>query len=59
MKHPKLTLQEAPKKNYIVNLLKQLQYFILCNMMCSGALKSNIVSGLSGLVNIAFQCPII
>ena len=57
MKHPKLTLQEAPQKNYIVNLLKQLQHFILCNMMCSGALKSNIVSGLLPWSIFPFSAP--
>jgi hypothetical protein len=30
------------KKMGMLNVIKQLQHFILCNMMCYGALKSNI-----------------
>jgi hypothetical protein len=29
----------------MLNVIKQLQHFILCNMMCYGALKSNIDQG--------------
>jgi hypothetical protein len=34
------------KKCGMLNVIKQLQHFILCNMMCYGALKSNIDRGL-------------
>jgi hypothetical protein len=30
----------------MLNVIKQLQHFILCNMVCYGALKSNIDRGL-------------
>ena len=65
LKINKQTLQIDPgtqkKKLGMLNVIKQLQHFILCNMMCYGALKSNIDHGLrpfSALVNIAFQCSI-
>jgi hypothetical protein len=35
------------KKMGMLNVIKQLQHFILCNMMCYGALKSNIGQGRS------------
>jgi hypothetical protein len=39
----------AHKKLGMLNVIKQLQHFILCNMMCYGAQKSNIAF---------FQCSI-
>ena len=46
------------KKLGMLNVIKQLYHFILCNMMF-GALKSNIDRGLPlTAVNIAFQCSI-
>jgi hypothetical protein len=35
------------KKRGMLNVIKQLQHFILCNMMCYGAMKSNIDRGLA------------
>jgi hypothetical protein len=51
------------RKLGMLNVIKQLQHFILCNMVCYGAQKSNIDCGLrpwsiSAFVNIAFQCSI-
>jgi hypothetical protein len=47
LKINKQTLQIDPgtqkKKLGMLNVIKQLQHFILCNMMCYGALKSNII----------------
>ena len=34
------------KKIGMLNVIRQFQHFILCNMMCYGALKSNIDRGL-------------
>ena len=49
-KKPKQFLKIDPgtqKKLGMLNVIKQLQHFILCNMMCYGALKSNIGQGRS------------
>ena len=35
------------KKRGMLNVIKQLQHFIWCNMMCYGAMKSNIDRGLA------------
>ena len=48
-KHNKQSLKIDPgthKKLGMLNVIKQLQHFILCNMMCYGALKSIIDRGL-------------
>ena len=42
------SVQEHKKKRGVLNVIKQLKHFILCNMMRYGVLKNNI----------AFQCPI-
>ena len=41
-KHNKKSLKIYPDTFGLLNVIKQLQHFILCNMMCYGALKSNI-----------------
>ena len=41
-KHNKQSLKIYPGTLGLLNVIKQLQHFILCNMMCYGALKSNI-----------------
>jgi hypothetical protein len=40
-KHNKKSLKIYPDTFGLLNVIKQLQHFILCNMMCYGALKSN------------------
>jgi hypothetical protein len=49
-KNNKQSLKISPdthtQKMGMLNVIKQLQHFILCNMMCYGALKSNIDRGL-------------
>ena len=41
-KHNKQSLKIYPGTFGLLNVIKQLQHFILCNMMCYGALKNNI-----------------
>jgi hypothetical protein len=41
----------------LLNVIKQLQHFILCNMMCYGALKSNIDRGLLPWSILLFSAP--
>jgi hypothetical protein len=41
----------------MLNVIKQLQHFILCNMMCYGALKSNIDHGLQPWSILLFSAP--
>ena len=41
----------------MLNVVKQLQHFILCNMMCYGALKSNIDRGLRPWSILLFSAP--
>ena len=47
------------KKNWecLLNVIKQLQHFILCNMMCCGALKNNIDCSLLPWSILLFSAP--
>ena len=45
------------KKLCMLNVIKQLQHFILCNMMCYGALISNIDCGLRLWSILLFSAP--
>ena len=45
------------KKLGMLNVIKQLQHFILCNMMCYGALKSNIGQGRRPRSILLFSAP--
>ena len=40
-----------------LNVIKQLQHFIKCNMMCYGALKSNIDRGIRPWSILLFSAP--
>jgi hypothetical protein len=59
-KHNKQSLKIDPgthKKLGMLNVIKQLQHFILGNMMCYGALKSNIDHSLRPWSILIFSAP--
>ena len=59
-KHNKQSLkidQGTHKKLGMLNVIKQLQHFILGNMMCYGALKSNIDRSLRPWSILIFSAP--
>jgi hypothetical protein len=56
-KHNKQSLKIYPGTLGLLNVIKQLQHFILCNMMCYGALKSNIDRGLLPWSILLFSAP--
>jgi hypothetical protein len=45
------------KKLGMLNVIKQLQHFIECDIMCYGALKSNIDRGLRPWSILLFSAP--
>jgi hypothetical protein len=60
LKKNKQSLKNDPgtQKNLgMLNVIKQLQHFILCNMMCYGALQSNIDRGLQPWSILLFSTP--
>ena len=59
MVHPQSKVSAFNTKVICRENIIQLLHFIECDMMCYGALKSNIDQGRrQALVNIAFQCSI-
>ena len=56
-KYNKESLKIYPGTFGLLNVIKQLQHFILCNMMCYGALKSNIDRGLQPWSILHFSAP--
>ena len=49
-KNNKQSLKIDPGTQKKLGIIKQLQHFILCNMMCYGPLKSNIDQGRSTII---------
>jgi hypothetical protein len=56
-KHNKKSLKIYPDTFGLLNVIKQLQHLILCNMMCYGALKSNTECGLRPWSILHFSAP--
>jgi hypothetical protein len=57
-KHNKQSLKIGhTKKLGMLNVIKQLQHFILCNMMCNVALKRNIDRDLRSWLILLFSAP--
>ena len=51
------TIPKNLSRYTLLNVIKRLQHFILCNMMCYGALKNNIDRGLLPWSILLFSAP--